>query len=63
MHYDHQLETVKHFTGRPGVTVAMEAEELGAKLDALLGGAESVPTLGPDAQDSLITAIRDVIHG
>jgi UDP-N-acetylglucosamine transferase subunit ALG13 len=60
---EHQLETVKHFADRPGVTVAMEAEELGPKLDILLSKSEAVPTLGADAQESLIAVIRGIIHG
>lgn len=60
---DHQLETVRHFADRPGVSIAMEAEEFGPKLDALLGGDTAIPTLGPHAQDSLIAAIRTAIHG
>ena|SRR6056297_2837200 len=60
---DHQLETVKHFADRPGVTVAMEADELRSCLEFLLSGSETVPTLGPDAQENLITAIRSIIHG
>ena len=59
---DHQLETVKHFADRPGVTLAMEPADLGAQLDRLLGGSDPVPVLGDDAQDSLIMAIRGVIH-
>ena len=58
---DHQLETVKHLSDRSGVTLAMEAEELGPQLEALLNGVTSLPTLGYDAQNSLIAAIRDVI--
>ena len=60
---DHQLETVKYFADRPGVTVAMEADELGPKLDHLLSRSDTVPPLGADAQDSLIAVIRGVIHG
>ncbi len=59
---DHQLETVKRLADRPGVTLAMDAEDLASRLDALLGGSAPVPALGKDAQDSLIAAIRDVIH-
>lgn len=59
---DHQLETVKHFSDRPGVTLAMEAEDLGTRLDDLLVESCAVPALGRDAQDSLIVAIRTVIQ-
>lgn len=59
---DHQLETVKHFADRPGVTLAMDVEDLAPRLENLLGGSGPVPTLGQDAQDSLIAAIRTVIQ-
>jgi UDP-N-acetylglucosamine transferase subunit ALG13 len=59
---DHQLETIKHFSDRPGVALAIGAEALAPALDALLGGSEPVPILGQDTQDSLIAAIRAVIQ-
>jgi UDP-N-acetylglucosamine transferase subunit ALG13 len=60
---DHQLETVKYFADRPGVTVAMEAKEIGPKLDTLLSKSEVVTALGAEAQDSLIKVIQGFIHG
>ena len=59
---DHQLETVKHLSGRSGVALAMEAEALAPRLDDLLNESALVPALGQDAQERLISAIRDVIQ-
>lgn len=60
---DHQLETVRRFASRDGVTVAMDPDEIAPALDAFVGGTAAPPTLGPDADESLIAAIRDTIHG
>ncbi len=60
---DHQLETIKHFVNHPGVRVAMEADELGVQLDILLRRSGPFPALGSEAQESLISVIRNVIHG
>ena len=59
---DHQLETVKRFADRPGVSLAMEPADLGARLNGLLGRSDHIQALGNNAQESLITAIKDVIH-
>jgi len=59
---DHQLETVRKFADRPGVHVVEEPRQIGAAMAAALssGPVESIPE---DAQDSLIAAISDALHG
>lgn len=59
---DHQLETIRRFADRPGVSIAMETQDLAPKLDAVLAGSREVARLSDGADDSLIQAIRSVIH-
>ncbi len=59
---DHQLATVEHFKGRPGVHIADQAHEVGPLIDAILTNAEKNPPLGPYAEDRLIDAVRKVIR-
>lgn len=60
---DHQMETIRRFEGRSGITVALEPEDIAAQLDAALSASGTVAQLSGSADDSLIAAIRGVIHG
>ena len=60
---DHQLETVAKFAGREGLLTAMKAEQVGPALDVLAAGAGTPPRLGPDADESLIAAVRQAVLG
>lgn len=57
---DHQLETVAKFADRPGVRVVDQDAQIGSALEALLQ-APAIEPLGPDAQNSLIGAIKSTI--
>jgi UDP-N-acetylglucosamine transferase subunit ALG13 len=61
---DHQFATAERLGNRPGVSVALDEAELGARLDALLaGGGPTGASLPPFAEDRLIAAVRQAILG
>ena len=60
---DHQMETIRRFEGRLGITIAHEPQEVSACIDRALGAPGTVTQLSKEADDSLILAIRNVIHG
>ncbi|MEL7254320.1 MAG: glycosyltransferase [Pseudomonadota bacterium] len=62
---DHQMATAAHFEGRPGVHVVYEAGDVAPSIDRLIAGDGRGPRFADHADDSLITAIRDVVfaHG
>lgn len=58
---DHQLETVAKFRNRPGIRIAMEANEIAPAIEALLDTANNLPSLSPYAEPKLTRAIRSFI--
>lgn len=60
---DHQMATAAHFEGRPGVHVVYEADAIAPSIDRLIAGQGHGPRFADHADDSLITAIRDVVFG
>ena len=63
---EHQLATAGRFRGRPGLHIAADEGDVGARLDAVLAGAgdaEGEGGLPPHAAPELVAAIRDFLHG
>jgi exopolysaccharide biosynthesis glucuronosyltransferase PssE len=62
---DHQFATVKRLGTRPGIFPIMTEEDLPGLIDRLFSGdgLESSPKISSFAQNSLIDAVRDFIHG
>lgn len=61
---DHQFATARELGSRPGVAVALDAAELGQKLDAMLAeGNVGGAGLPPFAEPQLIAAVRRAILG
>lgn len=60
----HQLATAATIGQRDGLHVAASVEELGALVEALLGGGGAPPApIARFASDELIGHVRDFIHG
>ena len=59
---DHQVATAERFGQRGAVAVAMDEDELAARLDEL-GSVEPGAKIGPYATPELIDAIRGYING
>ena len=57
---DHQFATAQHLRGRPGLSVALSEDDLGAQLDTR--SASAADPISPFAEDALITTLRDFIH-
>ena len=62
---EHQLATAAKFEGRPGLSIAAEASDVGPLIDAVLGagGAGSAGGLSAHASPQLIETLSGFIHG
>ncbi len=60
---DHQMETIRRFEGRSGISVALEPDALGQRLSETLAGSGRVSHLSESADDSLIATIQNFIRG
>lgn len=62
---DHQLATVERWRSRPGIHVAMEADEVAGLLDRVLSQPPAGAGTGGigEASEELVTALRDLVHG
>jgi len=59
---DHQYATVKRLGSKPGIHVALSEAELPEVMDRVAsGGGEGGATLGPFAEERLISALRELI--
>ncbi len=59
---DHQRATATHFSGRGGIFIAHEADEVGPAIDMLLAGNVETVQLNPFAGDELLSSLRSVIY-
>ena len=60
---EHQLATVRHLQGRPGITVAMDEAELSARLERIdeLRELQAAERLRPSASPELLSALRSFV--
>lgn len=59
---DHQVATARRFSGKCGVSVALDERELPAKLDTL-GTLAAGERIAPFASTELLEAVREFING
>ena len=61
---EHQLATAERFRGRPGLHIAADEGDVGARIDRVLGAAAGKGGgLPPHAAPELLAALRDFIGG
>ena len=62
---EHQLASAERFRGRPGLHVADDEQEVGARIDAVLAeaGKRGAGGLSPHATPELIAALRGFLQG
>lgn len=58
---DHQAATARWLTGKPGVTVCLEDEELGPAVDRLAGGETAVERMSTTAPPDFLAKLRDYV--
>lgn len=60
---DHQLQTIRRFSERPGIHGAKTEQDLPSAIDRALSAQAELSQISKDADPSLISAIRLVIDG
>lgn len=60
---DHQLQTIQRFAERPGIYGVTHESGLAKAMDAVLESMDAPPDVSEDAEEGLLCAVRQAIHG